>query len=63
MRNALPWLAPRCIGWHHVLLPQAVEKVPQMLKKRKLALLPHFSSMAREVRRIFKRAEDEEKKR
>lgn len=38
-----------------------LDKVPKMLAKRKLALLPHFSKAAREVRRVFKRAEREEK--
>ena len=40
-----------------------MDKVPKMFSKRKLKLLPHFSSSAREVRKIFKRAEEEEKKR
>ncbi len=40
-----------------------VNKVPQMLAKRKLALMPHFSKSAKEVRAIFRRAEEEEKKR
>ena len=40
-----------------------VDKVPQMMKKRKLAFLPHFSRSARAVRKMFKRAEEEEGKR
>jgi len=40
-----------------------VDKVPKMLKKRKLPFMPHFSSSAKEVRKVFKRAEEEEKKR
>jgi heterodisulfide reductase subunit C len=40
-----------------------VEKVPGMLSKRKLALRPHFSKSSREVRAVFKRAEEEEKNR
>ncbi len=40
-----------------------VDKVPKMLAKRKLTFLPHFSRSTREVRSIFKRAEEEEKKR
>ena len=40
-----------------------VDKVPKMLAKRKLPLMPHFSSSAKEVRKVFKRAEEEEKKR
>jgi len=40
-----------------------MDKVPRMLRKRKLALLPHFSKSAKDVRRVFKRAEEEENKR
>lgn len=40
-----------------------MDKVPKMLSKRKLALLPHFSKVAGEIRKVFKRAEEEEKKR
>jgi len=40
-----------------------MDKVPRMLRKRKLALLPHFSKSAKDVRNVFKRAEEEEKKR
>lgn len=40
-----------------------VDKVPTLLMKRKLSLLPHFSSGAKAVRRVFKRAEEEEKNR
>ncbi len=39
------------------------DKAPKLLAKRKLALLPHFSKSGKEVRRIFQRAEEEEKKR
>jgi hypothetical protein len=37
-----------------------VGKVPQMLAKGKLALLPHRSGSVGEVREIFKRAGEEE---
>jgi heterodisulfide reductase subunit C len=40
-----------------------LEKLPKMLAKRKLTFLPHFSRSAKEVRKAFKRAEEEEKKR
>ena len=40
-----------------------IEKVPAMIKKRKLSFLPHFSPAAKAVRRVFKRAQEEEKKR
>jgi len=40
-----------------------VDKVPTMLRKGKLALLPHFCRGAKDVRRVFKRAEEEEQKR
>ena len=40
-----------------------MDKVPKMLQKRKLSFLPHFSRSAKQVRRAFKRAEEEEKKR
>lgn len=40
-----------------------MDKVPKMLSKRKLALRPHFSKVAAEIRKVFKRAEEEEKKR
>jgi len=40
-----------------------IDKIPKMLAKRKLALRPHFSRSSKEVRPIFKRAEEEEKKR
>ena len=39
-----------------------VDKVPQMLAKGKLALLPHRSSSAKQVREVFRRAEEEEGK-
>ncbi len=40
-----------------------MDKVPRMLAKRKLSFLPHFSRSAKDVRKAFKRAEEEEKKR
>jgi heterodisulfide reductase subunit C len=40
-----------------------VDKVPKMLAKRKLSLMPHFSAVSKQVREIFRRAEEEEKKR
>lgn len=40
-----------------------VDKVPRMLMKRKLSFLPHFSRSAKDVRKAFQRAEEEEKKR
>ncbi|MFA6240647.1 MAG: 4Fe-4S dicluster domain-containing protein [Candidatus Hydrogenedentales bacterium] len=40
-----------------------VDKVPRMLAKHKLSFLPHFSRSAKDVRKAFKRAEVEEKKR
>ena len=40
-----------------------VDKLPKMLARRKLSLLPHFSRSTKQVRRVFKRAEEEEKKR
>jgi heterodisulfide reductase subunit C len=39
-----------------------VGKVPQMLAKGKLALLPHRSGSAPEVREIFRRASEEEQR-
>lgn len=33
-----------------------LDKVPKMLAKHKLALLPHFSRAAGEIRKVFKRA-------
>ena len=39
-----------------------VDKVPQMLAKGKLSLLPKRSGSAREVRKVFRRAEEEEKR-
>ncbi len=39
-----------------------VDKVPQMLAKGKLSLLPHRSSNAKRVRELFRRAEEEEGK-
>ena len=39
-----------------------VGKVPQMLAKGKLALLPHRSGGVKQVREVFRRAEEEEKK-
>ena len=40
-----------------------MDKAPKMFAKRKLHLLPHFSRSAKDVRAVFKRAEEEEKKR
>ncbi len=40
-----------------------LDKVPKMLMKRKLSLLPHLSSGIGPLRKIFKRADHEEKKR
>jgi heterodisulfide reductase subunit C len=39
-----------------------VDKVPQMLAKGKLSLLPKRSGSVGEVREVFRRAEDEEKR-
>jgi heterodisulfide reductase subunit C len=39
-----------------------VAKVPEMLAKGKLAILPHGSSGAKEVRAVFRRAAEEDKK-
>ena len=39
-----------------------VDKAPKMLKKGKLSLLPHRSGSARDVKEVFKRADEEEKK-
>jgi len=39
------------------------DKAPQMLKKGKLSLLPKRSGSAGEVRKIFRKAEEEEKQR
>jgi heterodisulfide reductase subunit C len=39
-----------------------VDKVPQMLAKGKLSLLPKRSGSAGEVRQVFRRAEEEEKR-
>ncbi len=39
-----------------------VDKVPQMLAKGKLSLLPHRSRSAKRVRELFRRAEEEEGK-
>ncbi len=40
-----------------------VDKVPKMLAKGKLALLPNRSGAAKEVREVFRRAEEEEQQR
>ncbi|MGD0899754.1 MAG: 4Fe-4S dicluster domain-containing protein [Thermoguttaceae bacterium] len=40
-----------------------VGKVPAMLAKGKLALLPHRSGSAKQVREVFRRAQEEEEKR
>jgi len=39
-----------------------VGKVPQMLAKGKLSLLPRRSGSTKEVRQVFRRAEEEDKK-
>ena len=39
-----------------------VGKVPQMLAKGKLSLLPKRSGSAKQVREVFRRAEEEERK-
>jgi heterodisulfide reductase subunit C len=39
-----------------------VDKVPQMLAKGKLSLLPKSSGNVREVREVFRRAEEEDKR-
>ena len=39
-----------------------VDKVPQMLAKGKLSLLPKRSGSAKEVRQVFRRAEEEDRK-
>jgi heterodisulfide reductase subunit C2 len=39
-----------------------VDKVPQMLLKGKLSFLPHRSGSAKQVREVFRRAEEEDKK-
>ena len=39
-----------------------VDKVPQMLAKGKLSLLPHRSSSVKQVRELFRRAQEEEGK-
>lgn len=40
-----------------------MDKMPRMLAKRKLSFLPHFSRGVKEVREVFRRAQEEEKKR
>ncbi len=40
-----------------------VDKGPKMLKKKKLSFFPKRSGSAREVKEVFRRAEEEEKKR
>ena len=40
-----------------------VGKVPQMLKKGKLKILPKRSGNVKQVREVFRRAEEEEKNR
>ena len=40
-----------------------LDKMPRMISKRKLAFLPHFSRSTKEVRQLFKRADEEEKTR
>lgn len=39
------------------------DKMPKLLARRKLSFRPHFSRSVKEVRRIFKRAGEEEKNR
>ena len=39
-----------------------MDKVPQMLAQGKLALLPNRSGSAKQVREIFRRAEEEDRK-
>ena len=38
-----------------------MDKMPRMLSKRKLAFLPHFSRSVKDVRKVFRRAEEEER--
>ena len=38
-----------------------IDKAPKMLARRKLKLLPNRSPSVREVRRVFRRAEREDK--
>jgi heterodisulfide reductase subunit C len=40
-----------------------MDKMPRMLSKHKLSFLPHFSRSVKDVRKIFRRAEEEEEKR
>lgn len=40
-----------------------IDKVPKMLLKQKLSLLPHFSGKRKEVRKVFERALEEDKNR
>lgn len=40
-----------------------MDKMPRMLAKRKLSFLPHFSRSGKEVRKVFRRAQEEEEKR
>ncbi len=40
-----------------------MDKMPRMLAKRKFTFLPHFSRSAKEVRKLFRRADEEERKR
>ena len=39
-----------------------VAKLPKMLARGKLAFLPRFSGVTKEVRKVFKRAREEEKR-
>ena len=43
-------------------LVKGLAKVPEMLAKGKLGFLPHGSGGAKEVRAVFRRAEEEDKK-
>ena len=51
---------------HHTIVRQDlfadVDKAPKMLAKGKLPLLPNRSGSARDVRRVFQRAEEEAKR-
>jgi len=40
-----------------------MDKMPRMLAKRKFTFLPHFPRSAKEVRKLFRRADEEERKR
>ncbi len=40
-----------------------MDKMPRMISKHKLAFLPHFSRGVKDVRRVFRRAKEEERER